>query len=160
MTRLSWVGLSSIALVAITLAGGAQDKPSPATVPQPQEFKDLDALMRSLPPASVKPLDLDMALLLTTVPLSCVDELQPKPSAKPYFWQPTYKIVDGIDKSRAFYGCNDWPGAVNAIWTMVKLLKQYPDLPDRELIREKLTGHLGRQNLEGELAYFKMAGNF
>ena len=161
MTRSLWLFGSLAGLLAV--AGvSAQDRPvsAPAeTLPQ-QEFKDLADLAKSLPAPTIKPLDLNSALMFTTVPLSCVDELQPKPIARPYFWQPTYKIVDGMDKNRAFYGCNDWPTAVNATWTMVKLLKQYPDLPDRELIREKLTDHLNRQNLEGELAYFKTAGNF
>ena len=40
------------------------------------------------------------------------------------------------------------------------MLKRYPDLPVGGLIREKLADHLGRQNLEGELAFFKDAGNF
>jgi hypothetical protein len=138
------------------VAPAAQDKPA-AVVP---EFKNLDAFLKSLPAAKVTPLDPQSALLFTTLPLACVDDLQPKPAARPYFWQPTFKILESHDKTRAFYGCNDWQTAVNATWTMVTLLKRYPDLPVSGLIREKLTDHLGRQNLEGELAYFKIAGNF
>jgi len=141
-----------ILLLALPLSG--QDRPATG------EFKDLDSLLAALPSPTVKRLDLNSALLYTATPISCVDELQPRPSNKPYFWQPTYKIVDGVDKNRAFYGCNDWATAVNATWTMVSLLKHYPDLPDRELIREKLDDHLGRSNLDGEMAYFKTAGNF
>jgi len=142
-------------LLIFALTAVAQDKP-----PAAPEFKDLDSFVKSLPLPTVKPLDPDSALLFTALPLACVDDLQPKPSTRPYFWQPTYKIVDGHDKTRAFYGCNDWPTAVNAVWTMVTLLKRYPDLAVSGLIREKLNDHLGRQNLEGELAYFKTAGNF
>ena len=40
------------------------------------------------------------------------------------------------------------------------MLKRYPDLPVGGLIREKLTDHLGRLNLEGELSFFKDAGAF
>ena len=67
-------------------------------------------------------------------------------------------IVDGHAKTRAFYGCNDWSTAVNATWTMVTLLRRYPDLAVSGLVREKLTDHLGRSNLEGELAYFTTVG--
>jgi len=127
---------------------------------QEPEFKDLPALLASLPEATVAPLDAASSLVFTALPLACVDDLQAKPGAtRPYFWQPTYKTIDAYDKNRAFYGCTDWPTAVGATYTMVSLLKRYPDLATGQLIREKLTDHLGRQNLEGELAYFKAAGN-
>jgi len=159
MGRGTSVALLFLAVLAAVAAVG-QHKPAPAGARPTPEFHDLDALMKSLPSAAVRALDPDSALLLTAVPLSCVDELQPRPAARPYFWQPAFRIVDGYDKSRAFYGCNDWATAVNAVWTMVKLLRRYPELPDRELIREKLSAHLGRSNLEGELAYFKSTPNF
>ena len=38
------------------------------------------------------------------------------------------------------------------------LLKTYPDLASGQLVREKLSAHLARENLEGELAYFRAAG--
>lgn len=126
---------------------------------QEPEFKDLNGLMASLPAAKVVPLDPTSALLFSALPLACVDDLQPRPGAtRPYFWQPTYRTIDDYARTRSFWGCNDWPTAVGATWTMVSLLKKYPELPSGELIREKLTDHLGRQNLEGELAYFKGAG--
>src|SRR5205814_2167198 len=87
------------------------------------EFKDLDSFLKSLPPTTVKPLDLQSALLFSALPLSCLDDLQAKPTARSYFWQPAYKTVDAFDKTRAFYGCNDWQTAVNATWTLVTLLK-------------------------------------
>lgn len=127
--------------------------------PQEPEFKDPGALLAALPAASVKPLDAQSALLFSALPLTCVDDLQPRPSAtRPYFWQPTYRTVDSYDKTRAFYGCSDWSTAVSATWTLVALLKAYPDLASSQLVREKLTAHLGRENLEGELAYFRGAG--
>ncbi len=113
-----------------------------------------------MPAATVRPLDPLGALLFTALPLACLDELQPKPAPRAYFWEATYTTVDNHDKNRAFYGCNDWHTAVNATWTVVTMLKRYPDLPVGGLIREKLADHLGRQNLEGELAFFKDAGNF
>ncbi|MBI4471114.1 MAG: DUF2891 family protein [Acidobacteria bacterium] len=154
VARTILVAVSVLGLVGVLPA--SQDKPA-ASLP---EFGDLDEFQKSLPVASVKPLDLDSALLFSALPLACLDDLQPRPSARPYFWQPTYRIVDNHDKTRAFYGCNDWQTAVGATWTLVTLLKRYPDLAVSGLIREKLTDHLGRQNLEGELAYFKTAGNF
>ena len=136
-----------LAATVTVIASGAQEKPKPdpqkAAAP---EFKDLDSFMKSLPAATVKPLDPQSALLFTALPLACLDDLQARPTARPYFWQPTYRTVENHDKVRAFYGCNDWSTAVNATWTIVTLLKKYPDLPVEGMIREKLTDHLGRQN--------------
>src|SRR5215831_2461228 len=103
-------------IAALILVTPAQDKPT-------EEFKDLNALMAALPNASVKPLDNQTALLFSALPLACEDDLQSKPTQRGYFWQPTYKTVDGYDKSRSFYGCNDWQSAVSASWTLVTLLK-------------------------------------
>lgn len=147
---MKYVGRVLSAVVVLTMVLQAQEP----------EFKDLAGLLASLPTATVAPLDLVSSLVFTALPLACVDDLQAKPGAtRPYFWQPTYKTIDAYDKNRAFYGCTDWPTAVGATYTMVSLLKRYPDLASGQLIREKLTDHLGRQNLEGELAYFKSAGN-
>jgi hypothetical protein len=143
----------------LTVCVSAQTPPA-QTPPQEPEIKDLAGLMASLPKATVKPLDAPSALFYGALPLTCIDDLQARPNAtRPYFWQPTYKIIDGYSKVRSFYGCNDWQSAVSATWTLVTLLKKYPDLSSGPLIREKLTAHLGRDNLDGELAYFKTAGN-
>jgi len=151
--------------IAVTLAAGTLGVAAPLgqtaqKPPAAPEFTDLESFYKSLPAATVRPIDPASALLFTTVPLACLDELQPKPSTRPYFWEVTYKTVDNYDRTRAFYGCNDWHTAVNATWTVVTMLKRYPDLPVGGLIREKLTDHLGRPNLEGELAFFRDAGAF
>ena len=133
-------------------------KPVP---PPPQEFKDLPAFIASLPtPASVPALDEQRAVWLTSVALSCIDELQARPAARSYFWQPTYRTVDAYEKTRAFYGCVDWPSAVGATWTLVRASKRFPKLGVESIIREKLNDHLGKDNLDGELAYLKDSPNF
>src|SRR5262245_26238654 len=97
--------------------------------PQDPEFKDLGALLTSLPKATVSPLDLQSALVFTALPLACLDDLQPKPgTTRPYFWQPTYRTVDDYARTRAFYGCSDWATSVSATWSLVSLLKRYPSI--------------------------------
>jgi hypothetical protein len=72
-----------------------------------------------------------------------------------YFWVATYSLVPDHDRLRAFWGCNDWHSAVGSTWVAARLLKSYPNSSLRELTREKLNAHLGRSNLEGELAFFR-----
>ena len=113
-----------------------------------------------LEPATVPSLDRGRALWLTAVPLGCLDELQPKPAGRPYFWDVTFKPADNYERTRAFYGCSDYHSAVSATWTLVKLLKLFPDLNVAPIVREKLTDHFGRSNFDGDLAYFREAGAF
>ncbi|MBZ9630534.1 DUF2891 domain-containing protein [Salegentibacter sp. LM13S] len=54
----------------------------------------------------------------------------------------------------AFYGCFDWHSSVHAHWSLVSLLKQFPDLAKAEAIKEKLKESLSAENIQGEVAYF------
>jgi Protein of unknown function (DUF2891) len=114
----------------------------------------------ALAPATVPSLDRARALWLTAVPLGCLDELQPKPANRTYFWDATFRPVENYERTRAFYGCSDYHSAVSATWTLVKLLKLFPDLDVAPIVREKLTDHFGRSNFDGDVAYFREAGAF
>jgi hypothetical protein len=121
---------------------------------------DLTAFLATLPAATPPVLNQDQAVWLATMPLSCLDHPQAQPSGRGYLWEATYRPPDDYQKTLAFYGCFDWHSSVNSIWTLVELLKSYPDLPVGNLVRQKLGRHLDAPNLAGELAYLKGAGSF
>jgi hypothetical protein len=54
----------------------------------------------------------------------------------------------------AFYGSFDWHSSVHGHWMLVRLLRLFPDLPERPQIRTMLEGHLTAQNLQAEADYF------
>jgi hypothetical protein len=54
----------------------------------------------------------------------------------------------------AFYGCFDWHSSVHGHWMLVKLLKEFPDLPEREQIIAGLGQSLSAENIAGEVSYF------
>jgi len=54
----------------------------------------------------------------------------------------------------AFYGCFDWHSSVHGHWMLVRLLRLFPDLPEKKQIRGVLAEHLTAQNLKTEAAYF------
>jgi hypothetical protein len=54
----------------------------------------------------------------------------------------------------AFYGCFDWHSAVHGHWMLVRLLRQYPELPEKRRIRALLSEHLTARNLRAEADYF------
>ena len=147
-------GVVLAASVATTAQKPAQTEPAP---PAPMT---MDALLASLPVTRAPGFDEARAQWLVAQPFACLDELQPRPGNRPYFWEATFRPVDNYDKVRAFYGCGDWHSAVNATWTLTVVLKRMPEISVGRLIREKLTDHLGKTNLDGEVAFFKDAGTF
>jgi hypothetical protein len=54
----------------------------------------------------------------------------------------------------AFYGCFDWHSAVHGHWMLVRLLRLFPELPEKQQVRSVLAEHLTAKNLEAEADYF------
>lgn len=54
----------------------------------------------------------------------------------------------------AFYGCFDWHSSVHGHWSLVSLLKQFPDLDSASVIRAKLQQNMSSANIETEVNYF------
>ncbi len=55
----------------------------------------------------------------------------------------------------AFYGCYDWHSCVHGHWLLVRLLKQFPGLPETKDIRAVLDENLAPDKIQGELAYLE-----
>lgn len=54
----------------------------------------------------------------------------------------------------AFYGCFDWHSSVHGHWSLVSLLKQFPELDNAEAIKQQLLANISKENIENEVAYF------
>jgi hypothetical protein len=54
----------------------------------------------------------------------------------------------------AFFGCYDWHSSVHGHWMLVRLLRDFPDLPEQTEIRSVLGSHLTAENLKAESNYF------
>src|SRR4029079_6744483 len=54
----------------------------------------------------------------------------------------------------AFYGSFDWHSSVHGHWLLVRLLRRFPDLPERKEIRAVLSEHLNARDLQAEADYF------
>lgn len=57
----------------------------------------------------------------------------------------------------AFYGCFDWHSSVHGHWMLVKLLKQFPHLPEAQEIRNKISQNITTENIAKEVAYLENA---
>src|SRR5207244_6618735 len=109
------------ALSVMTLPAAAQTRHRADTVKTTKApaFADLASFYASLPAVDPRPFDKTTALLLSSMPLSCMDHPQPRPNAVPYLWEASYTPVPDYETTRAFYGCYDWHSAVNSAWTLV-----------------------------------------
>jgi Protein of unknown function (DUF2891) len=54
----------------------------------------------------------------------------------------------------AFYGSYDWHSSVHGHWMLVRLLRLFPDLPERDQVRAALGRHLTAKNIQSEVEYF------
>jgi len=71
--------------------------------------------------------------------------------------QDSSKLGEPADLHPAFYGCFDWHSSVHGHWMLVRLLRQFPELPERDEIRRKLAENLSAENIAGEVRYFSEA---
>lgn len=123
--------------------------------------QNLPSFAASLPEVHVPELDREMALALAAMPLSCLDRPHTPPrNRRTYLDTLVATRLPGYERTRAFYGCWDWHSAVNSTWAMVKLSKEFPEIPVSGLIDEKLEEHLSADALQGELAFFEDERSF
>lgn len=54
-----------------------------------------------------------------------------------------------------FYGCFDWHSAVHGYWSMVTLLKQFPEMDKAEAVKNMLKERITVENVALEAAYFE-----
>ena len=54
----------------------------------------------------------------------------------------------------SFYGCWDWHSAVHGHWAMIKIIKEFPEIPERNIIVEKISKNLTKENLTKEYEFF------
>ena len=99
-------------------------------------------------------LDIDQANRLMELPLACIQNELPYKSGIVIDKAEDLKMP--IEHHPAFYGCFDWHSAVHGHWSMIYLLKTFPDLAKRQPALEMLDEHLTEENISKEIAYFSM----
>jgi hypothetical protein len=115
------------------------------------------AYLKSLPNVTPPVLDKAEVEFLAALPLSCIDHPQRADDhPQDYLWVHDEKAhpVEEYATHRSFYGCYDWHSAVNSTWVLVALLKHDPKMPLGAVIRQRLTEHLGKDNIAGEVEFF------
>lgn len=58
-----------------------------------------------------------------------------------------------------FYGCFDWHSSVHGYWSVIKLLKQFPELDKEGTMRKVLNDHITAENVATEITFFNDKNN-
>ncbi|WP_053977638.1 DUF2891 domain-containing protein [Mangrovimonas xylaniphaga] len=97
-------------------------------------------------------LNLEEAKRLSQLPLHCTDTEYPNK---------LNQVIGGDEDLQspktlhpAFYGCFDWHSAVHGHWSLVSLLKKFPELEGASEIKGRLLEHISKENIAQEVAYF------
>ena len=98
-------------------------------------------------------LDLDEANRLAQLPLYCMDTEYPNKLNQTIGGDEDLQSPKALHP--AFYGCFDWHSAVHGHWSLVSLLKQFPDLDKKELIIDKLRTTMSKDHILKEVKYFE-----
>ena len=97
-------------------------------------------------------LNLTQAQRLVSLPINCAEVEFPNKLGQ------TIGGVEDLQSPKelhpAFYGCFDWHSSVHGHWSLVSLLKQFPQLENASEIKKKLLGNISKENIQKEVAYF------
>ena len=97
-------------------------------------------------------LNLEQAERLVSLPINCVDVEFPNKLNQTIGG--TEDLKSPKELHPAFYGCFDWHSSVHGHWSLVSLLKQFPQLENGSDIKKKLLSNISKENIEKEVAYF------
>lgn len=98
-------------------------------------------------------LTLEQANNLAELPLACMQNEYPNKLS--HTLGAKNDLNEPHELHPAFYGCFDWHSALHGHWSLVKLLKEFPQLEKAELARGKLQKNISEENILVEVAYFE-----
>ena len=97
-------------------------------------------------------LNLNQANKLVQLPLHCINTQYPNRLSQTLGRDEDLKSPTQLHP--AFYGCFDWHSSVHGHWSLVNLLKSFPNIDNAEGIKQKLLHNISKENIAAEVAYF------
>ncbi len=108
----------------------------------------------AVPESKVELLSLEEAERLASLPMKCIQTNLPYKAGLTIAKEEDLQLP--IVHHPAFYGCFDWHSAVHGHWSLVYLLKRFPDLSIQAEARKKLAANLTAENIKKEIEYFSL----
>lgn len=97
-------------------------------------------------------LNIEQAIQLVSLPKACIEVEYPNKLGQ--VLGSSKDLGSPKELHPAFYGCFDWHSAVHGHWSLVKLLKEFPEMDDSELIKAQLRNNIDEKNIKAEVEYF------
>jgi hypothetical protein len=102
-------------------------------------------------------LNLEQANRLALLPLHCMDTEYPNKLGQTLGSDADLKSPKTLHP--AFYGCFDWHSSVHGHWSLVRLLKMFPELENAQSLEEKLLESISKENILTEITFFQNEHN-
>ena len=102
-------------------------------------------------------LNLEQGNRLLQLPIHCVNTEYPNKLNQTIGGDEDLKSPKELHPT--FYGCFDWHSSVHGHWSLVSLLKKFPNLKDASKTKEILLTSISKENIEKEVAYFNKKYN-
>lgn len=142
-----------ILIFALATIAGCRKNEEPNKVQSTEEDSSLvDQAAAILEPSKTVHLSLEEANRLAQLPLNCIEVEYPNKLNQTL--SGPKDLGEPKELHPAFYGCFDWHSSVHGYWTLVSLLKKFPELKNADKIREKLQKNLSAENIRSEMKYF------
>ncbi|MCA9071926.1 MAG: DUF2891 domain-containing protein [Planctomycetaceae bacterium] len=93
----------------------------------------------------------DLSDRLARLALDCVDREYPNHIV--HLLNTDEDVAPPRELTPVFFGCFDWHSAVHGHWTLVRLLRMFPDAVESAVSREVLNRHFTEDRIAGELKY-------
>ena len=103
--------------------------------------------------ANAQELSLEIAQKLSAMPLHCINSEFPNKTSHLSDKETDAKLLPH-ELHPVFYGCLDWHSSVHGHWMLVKLLKQFPNIQNKEEIIRVLDNSFQRDKMILEAEYF------
>lgn len=92
---------------------------------------------------------------LASLPLKCIRQEWPNKTSHTSATEIDHKTLPS-EHHPAFYGCFDWHSSVHGHWMLVRLLKKFPGLPEKDTIRSILKQSINPVSIKKETEYFSL----
>lgn len=120
------------------------------TEQQPLPEKNIEAMEKPR-------LTLEQAKTILELPVGCIVQEYPNKLGQAIGSAEDLKTPKELRP--IFYGCFDWHSSVHGYWSIVRLLKDFPELDTDNAIRNTLEEHITEENVATELAFFHDKNN-
>lgn len=96
-------------------------------------------------------LSVDLAENIKRLPMHCITVEYPNAVGHRLYSADDLKSPKELHPT--FYGCFDWHSSVHGHWSLVKILKTFPEISESDEIKQKLNVNISAANVRVETAY-------